>query len=169
MQATYHGGLTGKARSIKFRNRVERIRAQQLLDEYFDEDGEDRPRPHIRFGRRSDFLPAVDDWTSDSATFETGDQLELSLVGEKAQEQSAAATSNSQAATAIPDTAIDPAPKPATKVIPASYWARPKIAFQPAGGRNVSKSFDPKRFLVGCALGSAAAAAILMIVSTVVH
>lgn len=172
MQATYHGGLTGKARSKKYRNRVERIRAQQLLDEYFEVE-EDRPRQHVRLGGRADFLPTVDSWTSESSPFETGSQFELSLAAEEV-----AATSPIDAAgipskemdnDAVVDGKAEPAPKPGVKVIPAPYWARPKVTFQPRGGRSTDKAFDVRRFLCGCALGSAAAAAILMIVSTVVH
>lgn len=158
MQATYHGGLTGKARSNKYRNRVERIRAQQLLDEYFEVE-EDRPRQHVRLGGRADFLPTVDSWTSESESFETGNQFELSLGA-----HDTAAVDNAAA-----EPKVEAAPKPNVKVIPAPYWARPKVTFQPQGGRSTEKAFDIRRFLCGCALGSAAAAAILMIVSTVVH
>jgi len=60
------------------------------------------------------------------------------------------------------------AAKPVVKVIPDPYWARPRASFQPPVGREGDRPFDLRRFGYGCALGSAAAAAILMMVSVVI-
>lgn len=169
MQATYHGGLTGKARTIKTRNRIERIRAQQLLDEYFDAEDDDQPRQHVRLGSRADFLPTADSWTNESAGFETGGQFELSLEAVATNEIEGDFREEEAGASAAAETVLEAEPKQAVKVIPTPYWAKPKLTFQPQGTREVAKSFDVRRFLCGCALGTAAAAAILMIVSTVVH
>ncbi len=176
MQATHRGGLTGKARNIRHRNRVERIHAQQLLDEYLDpEEYEDRPR-HVPVRGRADFLPTIDSWTQEDETFETGSQLELTLQEAPADGEwqsneivELQVESSEAPQAAMASVAVEKATTPAVKVIPAPYWARPRASFQPQGGRGVERNFDFKRFVYGCALGSAAAAAILLVVSTVFH
>jgi hypothetical protein len=165
MQATHHGGLNGKARFLKNRNRAERIRAQQLLDEYFGADEEPRPRRHVRLGSRAEFLPSADSWTALDAALDAGHQFELSL----APPSPVVAVADSTEPAKQTPTPTGDAVRPAVTVIPAPYWARPKVAFQPQGRRNAPPAFDPRRFLYGCALGTAAAAAILVAVSAVFH
>ena len=176
MQATQRGGLTGKARSNRHRNRVQRMRAQQMLDEYFEtEDYEEAPR-HVPLRGRAEFLPTIDSWTQEDAPFATGDQLEFTV-------QAIEGTNNTQsnndldllfhaeqdAPECVENLSFEKAPPATVTIIPAPYWARPRSSFQPQGGRKVERTFDLRRFVYGCALGSAAAAAILLAVSTVVH
>lgn len=174
MQATQRGGLTGKARSHRHRNRVERMQAQQMLDEYFDaEEYEIVSRP-VPLRGRAEFLPTLDSWSQDDATFETGDQLELTLQAvERTDEKLPREVVELQhqieqeACELAEKAASESAQAPVVKVIPAPYWARPRAAFQPQGKRVAAGTFDIKRFVYGCALGSAAAAAILFVVSIV--
>jgi hypothetical protein len=175
MQATQRGGLTGKARSNRLRNRVQRMQAQQMLDEYFEiEDHEISPRP-VPLRGRAEFLPTVDSWTQEDASFETGDQLEFTVQateGSKNTQSNNDLDSQFDAALDTPDHVENPATDkvaPTVTVIPAPYWLRPRATFQPQGGRLVECNFDLRRFVYGCALGTAAAAAILLAVSTVVH
>ncbi len=176
MQATQQGGLAGKARSNRHRNRVQRMRAQQMLEEYYDaDDNEIEGRP-IPLRGRAEFLPTIDSWSQEDAAFETGNQLELTLqaatdAGEKQSSevvelQLQIAKEASELAEKAASESVTP---PMVKIIPAPYWARPRATFQPQGKRVVNGSFDFKRFVYGCALGTAAAAAILLVVSTVVH
>ena len=176
MQATQRGGLTGKARSNRHRNRVQRMRAQQMLEEYFDANApEESPRP-IPLRGRAEFLPTIDSWSQDDAAFETGNQLELTLQAatDASEKQSSEIVElqlqiAQEACELAEKAASDKVTAPTVKVIPAPYWARPRPAFQPQGGRGVERTFDFRRFVYGCALGTAAAAAILLVVSTVVH
>ena len=171
MQATQRGGLTGKARSNRLRNRVQRMQAQQMLDEYFEiEDFEISPRP-VPLRGRAEFLPTVNNWTQEEVAFETGDQLEFSVkaIESVSDTQESQLPSEQDGLAQAEDTVPETAPPATLTVIPAPYWARPRSTFQPQGGRNVDRNFDFRRFVYGCALGTAAAAAILLVVSTVVH
>ncbi len=176
MQATQRGGLTGKARSNRLRKRVQRMQAQQMLDEYFEiEDHEISPRP-VPLRGRAEFLPTIDRWTQEDATFETGDQLEFivqAVEGSNNTQSNNDLDSQFHAAHDASDhaeaTTFDKAPPATVTIIPAPYWARPRATFQPPAGRKVERAFDLRRFVYGCALGTAAAAAILLAVSTVVH
>jgi hypothetical protein len=177
MEATHRGGLTGKARNIRHRRRVERIQAQQMLEEYLTEEEnqfETRSR-HVPVRGRAEFLPTIDSWTREDEMFETGGQLELTLQAEAV--ETACETDQvskfhpvesepSEAATA---SNIDEGKQHIVKVIPSPYWARPRTSFQPQGGRGVARTFDPRRFAYGCAMGTAAAAAILLMASVVFH
>lgn len=176
MQATQRGGLTGKARSNRHRNRVQRMRAEQMLDEYFyADDSEILTRP-IPLRGRAEFLPTIDSWSQEDATFETGNQLELTLQPATNTDET---NSNEvvELQLQIAQETSDLAEKSASengsvsiiKVIPAPYWARPRAEFQPQGKRVENGTFDFRRFVYGCALGTAAAAAILLVVNSVVH
>ena len=179
MQATQRGGLTGKARANRNRNRIQRIHAQQMLDEYLDADAPRESPRLIPLRGRAEFLPTIDSWTREDATFETGNQLELTLQAandhrdeqtrENAKWRLATAEEADNGATQTETAACQEQVRPLVMVIPAPYWARPRVDFQPQGGRGVERTFDFKRFAYGCALGSAAAAAILLVVSVIAH
>lgn len=175
MPSTTRGGLTGKARSNRLRNRVHRMQAQQMLDEYFDAEDFEVVERYVPVRGRADFLPTIDSWTQEDETFETGDQLELTL-------QAVEGASNTQSdndiesqfhaehdARVAEEFSAEAVAAPTVTIIPAPYWARPRATFQPQGGRRADRKFDVRRFVYGCAIGSAAAAAILLAVSTVVH
>lgn len=174
MEATHRGGLCGKARNNRHRRRVERMHAQQMLEEYFGEEEDEievRSR-HVPVRGRAEFLPTLDSWSRDDQTIETGSQLELTLTAESSPRERASSeclvlAADESASKADVTTCTTDATKPI--VIPSPYWARPRPAFQPRGGREAARTFDLRRFAYGCALGSAAAAAILLLVSTVFH
>lgn len=168
MEATHRGGLAGKARNNRHRRRIERIHAQQMLEEYLgeEEDQLEMRSRHVPVRGRADFLPTIDSWSRDDETIQTGSQLELTLspapdrngleVCEESESMPAAAMSD-----------VETINSPI--VIPAPYWARPRASFQPQGGRGVARTFDLRRFAYGCALGGAAAAVILLVVGIVFH
>jgi len=85
---------------------------------------------------------------------ESQNQLELTLQASSDREES--------------QTLAPAGQQPPVKVILDPYWARPRASFQPQSGREMDRPFDLRRFGYGCALGSAAAAAILLMVSVVI-
>jgi len=165
MQATKLGGLNGKARTLRLRDRASRLHAQQLLEEYYDPDLiADRRDRYIPIGSRSEFLPAVTVWRDESNEDERvvaqGVQFELLLdAAAPAPADSYDAGVNLSASQTMPVELRHVIEKPPTD------WAKPKVSFQPLSCRNARGSFDPKRFLYGCLLGSAAAAVVLLMVS----
>jgi len=176
MQATLRGGLTGKARFNRHRNRVQRMRAQQMLDEFFDAEDYELPIRPVRLGGRAEFLPTLDGWSQENVTLETGDQLELTLQAvtdireTQSNEVAELQLQIEQEACALAEKAVtETVTTPTVKIIPAPFRARPRTAFQPQSKRGANRPFEFKRFIYGCALGSAAAAAILLAVSIVVH
>ena len=176
MQATIHGGLSGKARVNRHRNRIHRMHAQQMLEEYYDEEAGEAPERLIPLRGRAEFLPTVDRWTQEDAGLESGSQLELVLTVEQELEvpQPRQEVEDVQQPASVQSEVdqqvqAEQPVRPPLKVIPAPYWARPRASFQPQGGRQVDRPFDLRRFGYGCALGSAAAAAILFVVSVVIH
>jgi hypothetical protein len=168
--------------------------AQQLLEEYFDPDSvADRRERYIPIRSRSEFLPAVAVWrderNEDDRGFAQGVQFELPLNAD-APARHAAEVKSPKAPVNVQPVAESPirfpAPAdfcdagvkvPATQATPVEVrhvnekppmdWARPRVSFQPVSRRNPRGSFDPKRFLYGCLLGSAAAAVVLLMVSAV--
>lgn len=180
MQATLHGGLSGKARLNRHRNRVHRMHAQQMLEEYYDDEAGEAPERPIPLRGRAEFLPTIDRWTQEDAAIEdtaleSGSQLELKLSVEEKVESAepqceAAVAEEGPLSEGVDQQAEAQLPiRSPVKIIPSPYWARPRASFQPQGGRKLDRPFDLRRFGYGCALGSAAAAAILFVVSVMIH
>ena len=167
MQATKLGGLNGKARTLRQRDRASRLHAQQLLGEYFDPDSvADRRDRYIPIRSRSEFLPAVIAWRDEcnehDRGFAQGAQVEMPLDAD-----APAPADLCDAGMKVPATQATPVELRQVNEKPPMGWARPKVSFQPLSRRNPRSSFDPKRFLYGCLLGSAAAAVVLLMVSVV--
>lgn len=167
MQTTIYGGLNGKARTLRSRNRATRMYAQQLLEDYFDPDPiADRPDRYIPVRSRSEFLPAVTVWrdecNEENKGFAQGVQFELPL-----DVAAPAPADPCDAEVKVPVAQTAPVVLRPVNEKPPMGWARPKVSFQPLSRRNPRGSFDPKRFLYGCLLGSAAAAVVLLMVSVV--
>jgi hypothetical protein len=165
MQATKLGGLNGKARTLRQRDRASRLHAQQLLEEYFDPDSlADRGDRYIPIRCRSEFLPAVTAWrdecNEEDKGFAQGAQFELPLDA-----GAPAPADFCDAGVKVPATQTTPVELRHVNEKPPMGWARPKVSFQPVSRRNPRGSFNPKRFLYGCLLGSAAAAVVLLMVS----
>lgn len=165
MQATKLGGLNGKARTLRQRDRASRLHAQQLLEEYFDPDLiADRRDRYIPIRSRSEFLPAVAVWRDERNEVDRGlaqgVQFELPLNAD-----APAPADFCDAGVKVPATQATPVELRHVNETPPMGWARPKVSFQPVSRPNPRGSFDPKRFLYGCLLGSAAAAVVLLMVS----
>ncbi len=167
MQTTKLSGLNGKARTLRQRDRASRLHAQQLLEEYFDPDSvADRRDRYIPIRSRSEFLPAVAVWrderNEDDRGFAQGVQFELPLNAD-----APTPADSCDAGVKVAATQATPVEVRHVNEKPPMGWARPKVSFQPVSRRNPRGSFDPKRFLYGCLLGSAAAAVVLLMVSAV--
>jgi len=194
MQATRLGGLNGKARTLRSRNRASRLYTQQLLEEYFGPDPADRwTGRNIPIRSRSDFLPAVtywrDDPVDDKKELLNGIQLELSLHAEApdrriAENESPPASVKvhpfdkspilvpaieavTGCAATLRAVAATPAASPRANDGTSMDWIRPRASFQPVSGRKQPNGFDLNRFFYGCLLGGAAAAVFLLMVSVV--
>ena len=151
-------GLAGKARLVHHRSRATRRSAEQHIEEFFhptpgqSRGGRTRPIP-IR--SRREFLPSV----ATGVVTPAGTQLELPLTE---------ATPVGDAAIRIKHKAalIDKLPaqrrpdgKPALKSPLSEAAARRPVK------RGADQPFSLRGFLCGCAMGSAAAAAILLVLS----
>ena len=153
MQQVARGGLTGKARHHRHRNRAYRLYTQQMLEEYLEDELGPAPARPVPLRGRAEFLPTVDHWTEEDAPVQTQGQLQFEIPKPTPQaEQPTESTAPAQ---------------PTVKVFPEPYWARPRAAFQEQRCDKMDRDFDLRRFGFGCALGGAMAAAILLAVSIV--
>ena len=169
MQAVKHGGISGKARRVRHRNRAARLYTQQMIEEYLEPGGatmtSDR---YIPIRGRSDFLPSV---TPNGGLFSAGadSQLELPLTTD--------ASDKPVARPAQPHRS-DPEQKSDTTTDSAIRFPRDDRRtdefdprrLDPAGakGGRPAGTFTIGGFLVGCAIGSAAAALVLLVVQTAI-
>ncbi len=152
MQAVKHGGLSGKARRVRERNRAARLYARQLLENYLEPEGVDPGEArYIPIRGRKDFLPSIVQ-TGPVETSDRDPQLHLPLDAPGR---------------------TTPARKPegpADGVIRFPRTDKRSMAplFKPPEDFRRKPEFTWRGFLVGCAMGSAAAAFFLLIVQTVV-
>ncbi len=160
MENTRYNGLAGKARRARDLNRVTRMYAQQMIDEYLYPDPDPvRPERYIPIRGRSEFLPSAA-FICEDQDAPAQRQLELPL--------SAAATARESSPpdlTVKRSTAVEVADEPLRDSV-----IRPlRAAFPPMQRRKQKQSpFTPGGFLFGCALGSAAAAMLLLVVQLAV-
>lgn len=151
MEDARYNGLAGKARRARDLNRVTRMNAQQMIDEYLYPDSDtQQPERYIPIRGRSDFLPSAAS-ISDEQAAPTQQQLELPLT--------------TAGAAAERSTSVDVADEPRRDSV-----IRPlRTPFEPRQRRKQKQSpFTPGGFLFGCALGSAAAAMVLLVVQLAV-
>jgi hypothetical protein len=134
------------------------MHAQQIIDEYlYPESDAWRPQRFIPIRGRSEFLPSAAFLREEPSTL-THRQLELPLAA------AAVATLPSHDETTPERTLPEPVVQPRDSVI------RPRRApFRPIQRRKQSSPFTPGGFLFGCALGSAAAAVVLLVVQLAVR
>ena len=151
MEDTRYSGLAGKARRVRHLNRVTRMYAQQLIDEYLYPDSDTwRPERYIPIRSRNEFLPTVAS-ISNEQNVPTQRQLELPLI---------AAGASAERSTGV---------KTAEEPLRNTVIRPPRTCFQPTLRRKQKQSpFTPGGFLFGCALGSAAAAVVLLAVQIAV-
>ena len=151
MENTRCNGLVGKARRARNLNRVTRMYAQQMIDEYlYPESDAWQPERYIPIRSRSEFLPSAAS-ISDEQDASTQRQLELPMIA------AGAAVERS--------TGVEVADEPRRDFV----IRPPRTPFQPTQWRKQKQSpFTPGGFLFGCALGSAAAAMVLLVVQLAV-
>jgi len=160
MENTRYNGLAGKARRTRDRNRATRMYSQQMIEEYlYPEPDTWHPERYIPIRSRSEFFPSAA-FFSDDQDMPTQRQLELPLIAASASREGG-----------LPDqtlsrsAAVEAADEPRRDSV-----IRPlKAPFQPTPHRKQKQSpFTPGGFLFGCALGSAAAAMVLLVVQIAV-
>ncbi len=151
MENTRYNGLSGKARRARDLNRVTRMFAQQMIDEYlYPEPEARRPERYVPIRSRSEFLPTAASFSDESARAPKL-QLELPLANVDAEVERPTGVK------------ITDVPRRGPVVRP------PRAPFQPTLWRKQKQSpFSPGGFLFGCALGSAAAAMVLLVVQLAV-
>lgn len=161
MRKQRRGGLSGKARKARNRRRAARLHSGQLIDEHLHPQG--AATSYIPIRGRSEFLPSVVQVTD---VKESERQLEFAL---RRAEPSSATTKRGwrwrgktkQKAGSTADRAI--------------RFGHGK-AFDPRGFRPATgtpqlfgRGFTARGFLMGCAMGSAAAAVLLVVVHTAIR
>jgi len=169
MSATSTGGLCGKARQQRVRRRAARLYAQKLVDEYFEPPlMEPRIERHVPIGGRSEFLQSVappsapdsfaraDEWSSEERA------VKLALPLGDGDRQAELALSFGA------DTSNDAGEPPAVLLVKR---AKPELGARSTigHGRGTSSSYTFGGFLLGCAMGSAAAVMMLMVAQAVVR
>lgn len=164
MKAIPNRSLYGKARRNHHRNRATRLYARQWIDEVLASDIEDpTSERYIPIRGRREFLPTVAQMTPSSMSSRDA-QLELPLssttTGERAKRVAAMADpASSSSTTPAKDIAIR---FPTRAKSPAGRAFKPPMQF------NKRTQFTLSGFLLGCAMGSAAAAMLLLVVRVVV-
>lgn len=182
MQTERKGALAGRARRARFRKRAARLHAQCLIDEFHEPDpSERRSSRHIPIRGRSDFLPAVAIGSSivmNRSNANKGDsQLNLPLRHAADTKKRAVVASSHQAKNEPRLVGFDDLPKTEAESGKSEESA---IRFTKPRGPNYDlfnlRRFDaPRRepatlggFLTGCALGTAAASLLLLVLHTVI-
>lgn len=158
MRNTPNQGLAGKARRSRHRSRASRLHHQHLIEEYLGESerlldsGSDRS---IRIGHRPEFLPSAELGPDDSAA----GQLDLPLTEPEAIDEAAVMTvpKEKSANLAALEAAIATQSSPAMPVHKASNVA---------DTGSTAEEISIRGLLVGCAVGSAAAAMVLLVIRT---
>ncbi|MGB2986704.1 MAG: hypothetical protein WBE26_12570 [Phycisphaerae bacterium] len=163
MQAVRQGGVSGKARRVRYRNRAARLYTQQMIDDYIelDPDGLHRER-HIPIRGRKEFLPSIAQrW--DASVDRHDAQLELPLgLPEKMQKVQRAADKTRTVPQASPKPEADAVIRfPRIPRRETDLELKPPVQYRRKAG------FTFSGFLIGCAMGSAAAAMVLLVVQTV--
>lgn len=163
MEDVYSVGLSGKARKIRKRRRAACLRAQQMIEEYL----EPQEQAPSRFGSipirgRGEFLPTVAGATT-LPTARTASQLELPLdssKGSRVAEKPPGAGRTARSETR--------APSDAPIRFPGAPDSKARFSPMAKGPRSDHRraAFTVKGFLVGCAMGTAAAAVALLVLQT---
>lgn len=188
MQSTPKHGLAGKARRVRDITRSHRLHSQQLIGEYLDwETGEEEPERHIPIKRGGQFLPSAEYMQSSSPDDSGAGQFEFVHTPSGAIVDTAAVAS--QSATVVEAKPEVAAPKPAPVVRPTAL-VRPAIVanpapkattipiaekpevIRPARRRTSALPFaepapplSTRGLLIGCAIGTVGAGALLAIAS----
>ncbi len=164
MQTSKRGGLSGKARRTRDRNRSTRLHSRQVIEEYLEPGrqgvGEDR---YIPIGGRSEFMPAVAHTTIAKEPSDDP-QLVLPLTTPGSRDASCRGADIAKAVSKhrSGETADAVIRFPRTASAESGSCLKPPQTFRSA------KKLTIRGFLVGCAMGSAAAALLLLVLHTTV-
>lgn len=138
-------GLSGKERKVRDRNRAERLFAHEMVEEYLEAPVRNEYRRPIRINHQSAFHPTAADARGEPAYVQLQfDLAESKVTGEETRRQ--APTTNGTTRR----------PRPSHAEFGALLSVRER---KPA-------PFSLRRFVYGCALGGAAAAVILLMLTT---
>lgn len=169
MQAVKHGRISGKARRVRHRNRAARLYTQQMIDEHFEPgDATTTSDRYIPIRGRSDFLPSV---TQHDGLFPAGadSQLELPLTtGSSDKSVTRPAQPHRSDLEQKPDTTADAAIRFPRDERRTDEFDPRRLDPGGARGGKPAGTFTIGGFLVGCAIGSAAAALVLLVVQTAI-
>lgn len=168
MPAIKERRLSAKARRAEKRHRAARIHQQELIDDEFHP--EPSPYEHtknIPIGSRSEFLPSA---CHDTSTVEDSPMRRTGLVVVR-KERSVNARPERRTIFTKPNGYQKPAknsptPEFAFTPLPRATTARTRMGLGSQDGWLAE--FSVRRFAVGCALGSAAASGVLLLVQTLV-
>lgn len=194
MSATKHGGLSGKPRRNHNRNRALRLYSQQMVNEFFEPGTEDRSANRcIPIRGRNEFLPSVAQYTPTASGQHEQLELPLASTGNKipavrlgdretvhakdlrrqSVEKGTGVTTPKPNTVHSTKSSDNPSTRPAKNGVirfPRSSAPDAPLPFKPPEqlNRTRRKRFTIGGFLVGCAMGSAAAAALLLVIRTVI-
>jgi len=153
MKATPNRSLAGKARKNHVRSRAARLYARQWIEESLYEDEEDTTERSIPIRGRREFLPTVTH--ASTASMNEDNQLELPLGSRSGGEEPVRTAASAKPAPSGADKVIR---FPTRSTLPAGMPFKPPVQFHSRA------RFTIGGFLLGCAMGSAAAAALLLVV-----
>ncbi len=154
MRNTPNQGLAGKARRTRHRSRASRLHQQHLIEQYLGDESSRQTKSDrsIRIGHRRDFLPSAELGLDDSGA----GQLELPLTTPEVIDGGAVMIipkEKSANLAALEAATIATQSSPTTSVRDVSTVA---------DSGSAEDEFSLRCLLIGCAMGSAAAAMILM-------
>ena len=150
MQAERRGGLSGKARKARYRHRAARLHSNHLIKEYFEPNESGSLVRYVPIRGRGEFLPSV---AHIGTVFENNQQLELPL--DRKGEERRASKDRSILFNPTADRAKTFDPR----------------ELEPAGDerQGMARDFTLRGFFMGCAMGSAAAALLLLVAHTTIR
>ncbi len=165
MDTVKQQGLSGKARRVRYRNRAVRLYTQQLLDELFEPDRPyaTRPSRYIPIRGREEFLPSIAH-TSDVAAARTRTQLELPFPTSDRARTALPTTDTTRAVSKRKTQEAGDMPLRFPRAEKATASPIPRASERP----EVDKNFTIGGFFLGCAMGSAAAALVLLVMQTAI-
>ena len=165
MKATQKLGLSGKARRVRDRSRAARLHSGQFIHEYLAPDDDDRYNQRfIPIGGRDEFLPSVVHLSLPQTETADTAQLELPLNSDDSTEPFSRHSSVKPKVVKgvrrpLRDAAIHFPPRATATTAPV---------FTPLGRLETRRTFTLRGFLIGCALGSAAASVLLLVLQIAV-
>lgn len=170
MQAVKHGGLSGKARRARARNRAARLYASQLIVEYLEPDSGERHRGrYIPIRGRNVFFPSVTHssiaQTEPMETVQSATRLELPPATDDKRQK---IDLPPDAGRATPGREPEPGRDAAIGFSRAAKPGNSPVT-EPVGTFDRRQNFTLSGFFLGCAMGGAAAALVLLVLQTAIR